>query len=139
MGRFTDFRKGKILEALKAGHTRNGACGLAGIDPSVLSKRAARSPTLAMELAEAEHVAEARMVNVVIKAAINGDARTALEWLKRRRREDWGDSLAVRLERMTNDQLADYLAGSPLAIAAGGVDSSGDREAARHSDGQPAD
>jgi transcriptional regulator with XRE-family HTH domain len=68
-----------------------------------------------------------------VKTERQFDWRAALEWLKRRRAAEWGDSSTVRFEKMTDEQLVEYVTGLPLAVAAGGPDSPGDREASRAS------
>ncbi len=39
------------------------------------------------------------------------DWRAALEWLKRRRRNEWGDGLEVKIQHMKPDELRDYILG----------------------------
>ncbi len=59
------------------------------------------------------------------------DWKAALEWLKRRRRDEWGDGVAVRFEKMTDADLQTYIAGLPLGTAPEGSDSTGDSQASR--------
>jgi hypothetical protein len=65
------------------------------------------------------------------------DWRAAESWLKRRRREDWGDGLALKLEKMSVGELVEFILGGP-PVATGDVDSRGDREAAGVGRGGPA-
>ena len=57
---------------------------------------------------QAESEFALRMTKVVTDAAIK-DPKYALEWLKRRRRAEWGDSL--RISDLTNDQVIELLEG----------------------------
>jgi hypothetical protein len=132
---FNPERAAQIVERLKAGCTRRAAAESVGVTYECLRLWLEASDRGREEfvgflasVTRAEAEAEARMTACVVKAALD-DWRAAESWLKRRRREDWGDGIAVRYERMTNEQLASYIAGSPLAVASGDVDSRGDSEA----------
>lgn len=51
-----------------------------------------RYPDFAELVARAEGEVERRMAATIIQAAVDGDYRAALEWLKRRRPADWGET-----------------------------------------------
>ncbi len=80
-----------ILNALRAGMTRSAAAATAGVHRSQMTRWLARYAAFATEVDIAEAQAEARFTAVITRAANDGDTRSALEWLKRRRREDWTD------------------------------------------------
>jgi hypothetical protein len=121
-GKFTPARQEQFLTALRSGMTRAAAAGLLDIDRSVITQHCARSSTFSTQCRVAEAVAEARFVAVVVKAAAS-DPRYALEWLKRRRKEDWGDSLtltvlqkiAAEAEQMSDEDLLAVMGYEPAA------------------------
>jgi hypothetical protein len=88
----------KITDALKAGNTRTAAVGAAGIDYTTFCDWLRDYPQFSQAVIRAEHEAEAGYVEVLKKAAANGDWRAAESWLKRRRREDWGDNVAIDVD-----------------------------------------
>lgn len=90
--KLTPEARAKILSALRAGMTRSAAAGLAGAHKSQMTRWCERFATFATECDIAEAEAEARFTAVVTKSAHEGNPKIALQWLKRRRREDWGDS-----------------------------------------------
>lgn len=96
-----------VCNLLKIGATRRDAALAAGVSEPVLylwlqrgrSDREARRRTRFVEFLEAVERAEAearlRFTATIARAAQDGDWRAALEYLKRRDREHWGDSVDV--------------------------------------------
>lgn len=123
--KYTETARAKILDALRAGMTRQAAAGTAGIHVTQVTRWCAIYASFATDCAVAEQQAEARFTLVVTKAAQEGDAKIALEWLKRRRRDEWGDSL--NLTKTNDDDLlreAAAIVERTRAGSAGGSDSS---------------
>jgi hypothetical protein len=94
----------KIIDALRNGAQRTDAATFAGITPSLLKQwvyrgRQGMEPyiTFVTEVESAEAEAVLRMTQIVFTAAAK-DWRAALEWLKRNRRDVWGDKVEVRIE-----------------------------------------
>jgi len=72
--------------------------------------------SFSIQVTSAESFAAVKMTTLVTKAA-EQDARYALEWLKRRRRDEWGDNVAVslpNLEEFDDDELDRIAAGEPI-------------------------
>jgi|GEM_PF-5090031 hypothetical protein len=116
--KFTPERQAKILDGLRAGMTRRASAGFAGVAENTFQGWLAQ-PTKAdfkEEVEEAESFAEARHTGSIAKAAFGeevtrtktttraegtvtqtietrweSDWRAALEWLRRRRRKEWGN------------------------------------------------
>ncbi len=129
--KFTPEREKTILDALKNGMTRSAAAGLAGVHVVRLCEWCAKYSNFRNACAVAEQEAEARITGTLIKAVVAGDWKAAESWLKRRRRDEWGDGVSVRYERMTEDELRAYITGLPLGVAPPGLDSPGDRQGSR--------
>ena len=114
--KFTTSRAARVLDGLRTGMTRGAACSEAEVKYITLYRWIKRHPAFAQQVEEAELAAEARFTAVIAKAAFghqvtrtrtieksNGDHeimtdsyfeydwRAAMEWLKRRRRDDWSD------------------------------------------------
>ena len=103
--KFTDRVCAKILEGLQAGLTRSAATGRAGVHPAQIGRWCADNPGFATNCDIAEAEAEARSTAIITNAAQNGDPKMALEWLKRRRRDDWGDN-----EKVTHGGSLEFIA-----------------------------
>lgn len=105
-------KRSDVLAALRAGSTRGNAARYARIAPQTLSNWITRDPDFELEVNKAEADCELRMVTTLRVAADNGDWRAALEWLRRRRPQEWGasDRLTHKFEGMTEDELNRYLA-----------------------------
>ena len=104
--KFTDEARRKILEGLRAGFTYSAAAGAAGVHPSQVTRWRGQNASFANECGIAEAQAEARFTVVITKAAQDGDAHLALQWLKRRRRDEWGDSVNLSLDREIAELMA---------------------------------
>ena len=119
-----------ICDALQVGATRTAASGSVGITRETFLQWVERYPLFSDAVTRAEAKAELRFTTTLAKAAQGsedtpGDWRAAEAWLKRRRREEWGDNIAVRTDREAAFLLAELFpedagnsAGSPpLGIA----------------------
>lgn len=99
----------KILGALREGCTRRAACAVAGIDQGTLIDWAKSDADVSNAILCAEDACEAKMTSSLTKAA-ETDWRAAESWLKRRRREDYGDNILTSLQGKTDEQLANIIA-----------------------------
>ena len=93
-----------IYNALQAGATRTAASGAVGIGRDTFLEWMKRYPAFSDGVTCAEAKAELRFTTTLAKAAegtdeVPGDWRAAESWLKRRRREDWGDNIAVAADK----------------------------------------
>jgi hypothetical protein len=95
-----------LVQALRAGNTRQAACRFAGITQRTF-ERWLRFDGFVALIEKAESDAEVRMVAHVLKAATDGTWQAAAWWLERRRPEAYG--------RRFLDGLADG-AGNPAAM-----------------------
>ena len=103
---------GKALcDHLKTGCTRKDAYGAVGIDAGTFANWLTRYSDFSYAVGVAEAEVANNMTRIVVKAATAGDWRAALEWLKRRRRDEWGDNLS--LSRLSDEDV--------IALATGGV------------------
>lgn len=92
-----------IVDAILHGSTYKDAAESAGVDYNTfnewMKKGAEAKSGTYREFNEAVSIANAEcaknMVRVIQSAAAKGDWKAALEWLKRRRRSDWGDNVDV--------------------------------------------
>lgn len=100
MGRPTKYTpeiEKKICDALADGCTRKAAYGCAGISQPTFLEWLEKYPDFFNSITRAEADAEARFTKAIYKAATsyNSDWRAAESWLKRRRRDEWGDNLSL--------------------------------------------
>ena len=124
-----------ITTHLRAGATRTDAVAAARIDyTTFLDWMAAGShpdatngvSQLFQDVTCAEAEVAAEMAAVIKVAAIAGDWRAAESWLKRRRRADWGDNVAIDVDAEVARTLSQLAALGETAIPAqapGGVSS----------------
>ena len=92
-----------IVDAVLHGCTYKDAAEAAGIDYNTfnewMKKGAAGKSGAYREFNEAVSIANAQcavnFTRIIQTAAAKGDAKYALEWLKRRRRSEWGDNMDV--------------------------------------------
>lgn len=95
-----------IIEAILYGSTYRDAAESAGVDYNTFNEWRKKGEDAKSgqyhEFNEAVTVANAtcarNMVRIIQSAAAKGDWKAALEWLKRRRRDDWGDSAVMEHE-----------------------------------------
>lgn len=101
--KFTPEVTAAILTALGIGATLKDASEAAGVDYNTFNewmKRGAKEQSGKFhEFYEASRRVEAeatmKYLGVIADAARKGDWKAALEWLKRRRRSEWGDAVDV--------------------------------------------
>jgi len=99
--KFTPEVTAAILTAIGIGGTLKDAAEAAGIDYNTLNewlkRGAVEKSGKFREFYEASRKQEAdatmKYLAVIAEAARKGDWKAALEWLKRRRRADWGDNV----------------------------------------------
>jgi hypothetical protein len=81
-----------ICESLRSGTTRTGAVAAANIAYDTFGEWMEHKPDFRYAVLRAEAEAENEMVKV-LRSAAPDDWRAAESWLKRRRRDDWGDTV----------------------------------------------
>lgn len=92
-----------IVNALKIGATRKDAAGAAGVEYNTFlnwmtAGEAAKSGQFFeffCACSKAEAIARLNYTNTIARAASDGDWRAAMEYLKRRDPENWGDRSAL--------------------------------------------
>lgn len=92
-----------IVKSLKIGATRKDAAGAVGIDYQTFLNWLERGKNARhgiffdffVSVSRAESQARLSYLNVIASAANDGDWHAALEYLKRRDRENWGDNVNV--------------------------------------------
>jgi hypothetical protein len=94
----TPEREARLLEALRAGNTRNAACHYAGITRETLGEWIARFSDFSDGVQKAEADAEVRMVAQIARAANEGTWQAAAWWLERRRPDDYARRDKLDLE-----------------------------------------
>lgn len=112
----------RLIEALRDGCTRRASCGYAGISESEFYEWLSDTTEFKEAIEASENVAEAGFTRVLKEAATGGDWKAAESWLKRRRREDWGDSVKQEVSgglaitrtaaELNDDELATLATGS---------------------------
>ena len=103
-----------IVNALKIGATRKDAAGAAGVVYTTFldwmrTGEAAKSGQFHEfydACTKAEHAARLNYTKVIAMAANGGDWRAALEYLKRRDPENWGDKSALAIGNPDGTALA---------------------------------
>jgi TPP-dependent trihydroxycyclohexane-1,2-dione (THcHDO) dehydratase len=116
--KYTPARRAVVLRALKAGNTRTAAAAVAGVDGETVARWIERYADFSAAVTRAEDQAEAMYLAVLKKEATGypvvertetidaegvatiktvrkrlHDWRAAESWLKRRRRDEWGDNV----------------------------------------------
>jgi hypothetical protein len=107
----------KIKDLLKAGATRGDAARASGIAYETLRDWEKADPEFAEDIAQAEAECAAEMAERIYKEAkkSDGDWRAAVEWLKRRRRDEWSERQEISLGKvreMSDDELIAFIKGS---------------------------
>lgn len=100
----TDKALEAILDALSVGCTRRAAAARGGISEATLIRWEDDDENVANLIRQAADLCEARMTQLLTAGADN-DPRWALEWLKRRRKDDYGDAFIAELRDKTDEQL----------------------------------
>lgn len=94
----------RIIDALRVGATQKDACAAAGISWETFDEWCKAFPEFSESVTRAEGACAALMAATLYEAARTGkDWRAAESWLKRRRREEWGDSLDLR--KLSDEEL----------------------------------
>lgn len=109
-----------IVEALKMGNTRTASWQYAGVSHQTFYRWLHENVKFCEAVTRAEATAEVGHVGVLAQAAIGGDWRASLEWLRRRRRVEWGDSIDIR--KLDDDTLLRLLALEARSISEGAED-----------------
>ena len=83
----------KILNALRIGASRRDSCEANGVDYITFSHWLTQFKQFRQSVEQAESHCAVRMSARIFDEATkaDGDPKYALEWLKRRRKEEWGD------------------------------------------------
>jgi len=89
-------KREKIIQALKAGNTRRASAAYAGVNPDTFYDWL-NDPTFSDAVYEAESNPEVICATSIVNAARKGDWRAGDKWLSKRRRDEWGDEINVRL------------------------------------------
>ena len=95
--KYNEEKAAQIATLLRSGCTRKDAVGSIGIDYTTFLRWIEHNPSFANLVTSAEAFAAVKMTTILTKAA-DGDWRAALEWLKRRKRDEWGDTINVGLD-----------------------------------------
>ena len=107
--KYDDAKANQIATLLRSGCTRKDAVGSVGVDYQTFLNWFERNSSFSSLVGSAESFAAVKMTTILTKAA-EQDAKYALEWLKRRRRDEWGDNL--NLSRMSDADLIALATGS---------------------------
>src|SRR5215218_9410207 len=89
--KYTPEREKRIIDALSGGVSRKAAAEYAGIDQDTLTSWMKRYSDFSAAVIRAESSCEVSAIVSLRQAWMGGDWRAGLEWLKRRRHQEWGD------------------------------------------------
>ncbi len=93
--KYDETRAKKICDLLRSGGTRKAAAGSAGVEYLTFLRWLGRYDSFVTDVSRAESDAESICAATFQKAALAGDWKAAESWLKRRRREEWGDNISL--------------------------------------------
>lgn len=93
-----------VLKALGEGCTYRAAAAAAGISEDTITRWCHDDAEVAAAVIRAENECEARMTAYLTGAAPT-DWRASESWLKRRRKQDYGDATTMMLKGYTDEQL----------------------------------
>lgn len=99
----TDATRDLILQALRAGNTRQASASYAQIHIDTFHDWLKRFPNFAEGVKKAEADAEVRHVANIAKASADGNWTASAWWLERRRHEDWGRKDRVEILATVRD------------------------------------
>lgn len=108
--KYDDAKANQIATLLRGGCTRKDASASVGVHYTTFLNWIERYPQFLEQVETAEGFAAVKMTTILMKAA-EKDWKAALEFLKRRRRDEWGDNLS--LSRLSDEDV--------IAIAEGRV------------------
>ena len=106
--KYTEEKAAQIATLLRGGCTRKDAVGSIGVDYQTFLNWYETNSSFSGLVISAESFAAVKMTTLVTKAA-EQDAKYALEWLKRRRRDEWGDN--INLSRLSDAELVTLATG----------------------------
>lgn len=125
--KYEDVRADKICGLLRAGCTRKASAESSGITYQTFLRWLETNVSFVTSVSRAEADAENIMAAVIQKAATKGDDwRAAESWLKRRRRDEWGDAL-----NLTNKSDYDLLSAAAEIFKRAGQGDPGGSDPAR--------
>ena len=106
--KYSEHTAEEICKNLAIGSTRKAAFGAAGISHGTFATWLHRYPAFLEAVTRAEAQAELLHTQRFYAAATEegGDWRASESWLKRRRREEWGDYVNINLDKEIADLLA---------------------------------
>jgi DNA-binding XRE family transcriptional regulator len=120
----------KLRDLLRCGATRADAARAAGITYETLRQWEKDDAEFAEDIAQSESECAARMAARIYQEATrsDGDWRAAVEWLKRRRRDEWSERQEITLGKvreMTDDELIAFIKGGVGGSSAAGSAAAG--------------
>lgn len=131
--KYNEERAEAIVVMLQNGNTRKAACLANGISETTFATWLSRNLDFLDRVKRAEAEAEAEMVQVIRNAS--KDSWQAAAWyLERRNVKEWGRKDTLRLDRMKDDELLDFITGGTRDDGSGAPESRGDSQAARVSE-----
>jgi hypothetical protein len=99
-------RVARIVRDLRSGNTRRCAAEANGIDQDTFCRWMLSHADFAESVREAEAAAERAHANTLAKAAHTGEWKASVEWLKRRRPDEWGDRVTHAIDADIAELLA---------------------------------
>lgn len=102
----------RIIGFLEDGATIRDACAAAGVSTDSFVRWRRKSAVFAAQIEEAQAKVAIICTKTIINAAKMGEWKAALEILKRIRRDEWGDNIALRADKEANELLAELFPGS---------------------------
>ena len=108
--KYDDKKAAQIATLLRSGCTRRDATGSVNISHTTFYTWLEKNLHFFQLVEAAESFCAVKMTTLIVQAA-DTDPKYALEWLKRRRRDEWGDN--INLNRLSDDDL--------IALATGGL------------------
>lgn len=115
----TPERIARIINDLRDGNTRRCAAEANGIDPATLWRWMEADATFATSVREAEAEAERLHAATLMRASHEGEWKASVEWLKRRRPDEWGDRVTHAIDAQIA-QLLEEVAGISEGGPSGG-------------------
>ena len=109
--KYTPERIKRILDALRGGCSRRDAYEYGAIDSETFANWIHRYSDFSEQVIAAESAAAVMHTANIMKAAKEGDWKASLEWLKRRRRLEWGDNIAISADKEIERIVAALFAG----------------------------
>ncbi|MDP8256757.1 MAG: hypothetical protein P9M14_13485 [Candidatus Alcyoniella australis] len=94
----------RILDHLRHGLTEEGACGKAAIPFEEYQKYKNADPAFRREVELAQSASRANIEQMVIDKIMEGDARMALDYLKRRYPNQWAGHVKHDSKQSENEQ-----------------------------------